>query len=378
MMQIKNFVADFYEALSELFQRWFHKRNIIIVSEHKVKHIPISGALQFLALMAAVSGVCWASYSTGSYMSAQTTLREQYRTIRSVVGNKIENTFSVMQSSAPAVADKDSLSSLASPKAALNNSLGSNNIELYARITALQQQLEESQKSKKDFVDQVKKRTTLGIDALENVIEQTGLNVKVLKKQAPGPLKTLDGDNENEADNKDFESQGGPYVPSSLLPQDSEQTEVINNLDHLSDLKKIVENLPVSKPIRNYQERSGFGRRIDPFTGNLAFHSGLDMAGPTGSKIYATGAGTISFAGRSGAYGNMIDIDHGNLITTRYGHLSEILVEDGQQVKTGQIIGIQGSTGRSTGSHLHYEVRYKNQPLNPRNFLLAGRYVPQN
>jgi murein DD-endopeptidase MepM/ murein hydrolase activator NlpD len=123
---------------------------------------------------------------------------------------------------------------------------------------------------------------------------------------------------------------------------------------------------------------SQFGRRIDPFTGRLAFHSGLDMAGPTGSKIYATADGKVEFTGRQGAYGIMVDIAHGFGLSTRYAHLSQILVEDGQAVKKGQVIAIQGSTGRSTGAHLHYEVRYKDQPLDPRKFLNAGRYVQKS
>ena len=175
-----------------------------------------------------------------------------------------------------------------------------------------------------------------------------------------------------------MDNQGGPYIADNILNMTTREDAVISRLDELSTLRQIVENLPVRKPIYGYQEMSTFGRRIDPFNGQLAFHSGMDLAGPAGSKIYATADGTVSFTGRSGAYGNMVDLDHGFNLSTRYAHLSQILVEDGQQVKKGDVIAIQGATGRATGPHLHYEVRYKNQPMDPRNFLMAGRYVPKS
>ena len=123
-------------------------------------------------------------------------------------------------------------------------------------------------------------------------------------------------------------------------------------------LRQIVGNLPLAMPIQNAEEQSPFGHRLDPFTRHFAFHSGLDLSGPTGAKIYSTAAGKVVAAGRDGAYGNAIDIDHGFGIVTRYGHLSKILVKEGQQVARGEVIAIQGSFDRSTGAHLHYEVRY--------------------
>lgn len=151
-----------------------------------------------------------------------------------------------------------------------------------------------------------------------------------------------------------------------------------NTLDELATLQQVMESLPLSSPIHNGgDEQSPFGNRIDPFTGRLAFHSGLDLSGPHGTKVLSTGDGKVVAAGRDGAYGNAVDVQHGFGLMTRYAHLSQVLVKEGQAVKKGDVLGIQGSTGRSTGEHVHYEVRYNKRPMNPKNFLKAGQHVSE-
>ncbi len=364
-MKINTLLADSISVASELLALVFHKRNVIIVSEHKVKHVPVSCFFQGFFVFFAVVGFCWAVYSTGSFISTQSILKEQTEALKSFVGNKIENSFVFATPS-------DSYTHVAGPKTALSSV---ENMDLYSRIADLESKLQESEKSKKAFVDQVRLKTASNINTMENLIEQTGLDISSLKRQIPA-----DSGKEKEAvsSRKLQDAQGGPYIPAETKSLTSHEIEVISKLDELKVLNTIISNLPVRKPIYGFQEMSQFGRRIDPFTGRLAFHSGIDLAGPADSKIFATADGKVSFAGRSGAYGNMIDVDHGFNITTRYGHLNEILIEEGAVVKKGQVIGIQGSTGRSTGAHLHYEVRYNDQPMNPRNFLNAGLYVPKS
>jgi murein DD-endopeptidase MepM/ murein hydrolase activator NlpD len=153
---------------------------------------------------------------------------------------------------------------------------------------------------------------------------------------------------------------------------------MLANLEEMEILRRIVDRLPLAKPVYGAVEMSRFGTRIDPFTRRPAFHSGLDLAGPAGTKVRVTADGKVIDAKRDGAYGLKVDVDHGLGIVTRYAHLSRILVSPGQQVKIGETVGIQGSTGRSTGAHLHYEVRHKDTPINPKNFLNARRYVAQN
>ena len=117
---------------------------------------------------------------------------------------------------------------------------------------------------------------------------------------------------------------------------------------------------------------SPFGVRTDPFLGRPAMHTGIDLRGDIGEPAHATAAGKVTIAGWDGGYGNMVEIDHGNGLATRYGHLSEIDVKVGQIVRIGQVIGKIGSTGRSTGPHLHYETRINGEPVDPQKFLRAG------
>jgi len=122
---------------------------------------------------------------------------------------------------------------------------------------------------------------------------------------------------------------------------------------------------------------SGFGFRSDPFTGRGAFHPGLDFRGPIGAPIYAAAKGVISFAGQKSGYGNCIEVTHADGIITRYAHMSAFRAHLGQQVSPGQTIGAIGSTGRSTGPHLHFEVRVNDRPINPRPFLEAIAHVSE-
>lgn len=133
--------------------------------------------------------------------------------------------------------------------------------------------------------------------------------------------------------------------------------------------------IPSVQPVDRLTFTSNFGIRSDPFRGTARMHAGVDICGPVGTPIYATADGVIAHAERMGGYGNMVEVDHGKGIATRYGHMSRILVEAGTRVQRGQLIGLMGSTGRSTGSHLHYEVRIDGHAVNPAPFLTTGNYL---
>lgn len=128
-------------------------------------------------------------------------------------------------------------------------------------------------------------------------------------------------------------------------------------------------SIPSRKPVETEMLTSSFGTRSDPFNGKRRMHQGIDIPGPVGTPIYATADGIVSRAERAGGYGNLIQLNHGNGLETRYGHLSRIYVQANERVRRGQLIGLMGSTGRSTGSHLHYEVRIAGNAVNPTPYL---------
>lgn len=150
------------------------------------------------------------------------------------------------------------------------------------------------------------------------------------------------------------------------------------NLSEARALDQAVDKLPLARPTNHTGTSSGFGVRFDPFTRRPAYHSGLDFVGGFGVPIYSTAPGVVSFTGVRSGYGNTIEIDHGSGFKTRYAHLQAIGVRPGQRVAVGQRIGGMGSTGRSTGPHLHYEVWVNGRAQNPARFVKAGDYVLEN
>ncbi len=225
------------------------------------------------------------------------------------------------------------------------------------------------------------------IKRIENVISITGLNLnkmpqRILHEKSSELTKEISLNEKKQLS----KGQGGPNSDANSLEEimnaksqeqedlekHLEKTKFTNAIDYLIALEKVTAALPLARPMKNYYISSSFGSRVDPITGRSARHQGLDFVGMSQEKILSPSSGKIILAGRYSDYGNAVVIDHGFGITTRYGHLSVVKVKNGQMVKKGEVIALQGNTGRSTGQHLHYEVRYKNMPLNPRKFLEAG------
>jgi murein DD-endopeptidase MepM/ murein hydrolase activator NlpD len=184
-----------------------------------------------------------------------------------------------------------------------------------------------------------------------------------------------------------IEGVGGPEIPLQSVHIEGISDAAFQNayltasavLDQMNQLLAAMRHVPLTTPVSGpqFDRTSGFGARVDPFTGRYAFHPGLDFAGPWGSNVLSTAPGVVVWAGPRGAYGNMVEIDHGLGIHTRYGHLSSILVQVGARVGKGAPVGKLGSTGRSTGPHVHYEVWYDDVVRNPSQFIEAGRHVLQ-
>jgi len=176
-------------------------------------------------------------------------------------------------------------------------------------------------------------------------------------------------------------AMGGPFEAADSveaeadLRADMQFRSLFMTWKKLDSLEQGVIAIPSAQPVERLAFTSNYGVRADPFRGTAAMHAGVDIPGPTGTPIYATADGIIDRAERSGGYGNMVEINHGKGIQTRYGHLSKILVAPFTRVHRGQLIALMGSTGRSTGPHLHYEVRIDGRAVNPIPFLQTADYL---
>lgn len=160
-------------------------------------------------------------------------------------------------------------------------------------------------------------------------------------------------------------------VFAARLSRQSEQLDVLESLMLDRDVESAL--LPSGRPVRSGYASSAFGLRVDPFTGRSEFHRGVDFNGPRGSDVLAVADGVVSFSGRHPGYGNMIDIDHGSGYVTRYAHNDRNLVEPGQRVRAGAVIGQMGNSGRATGVHVHFEVWLNDRPVNPYQYLRGAR-----
>jgi murein DD-endopeptidase MepM/ murein hydrolase activator NlpD len=206
------------------------------------------------------------------------------------------------------------------------------------------------------------------VGSLRNVVRQTGINPDAFSRKIASAEGV--GGPEIALDQVRVEGISDPKFAHAYL-------SAAAVLDQLNGLSAALDHVPLTAPVStaSFDKSSGFGARVDPFTGRYAFHPGIDFAGPWGSVVHATAPGVVVFAGYRGGYGNMVEIDHGYGIHTRYAHLSAVSVRLGAQIGKGAGLGRVGSTGRSTGSHVHYEVWYDNSVKNPNNFIEAGHHV---
>jgi len=171
---------------------------------------------------------------------------------------------------------------------------------------------------------------------------------------------------------------GGPFIPNAL--DDPTNISLVDDanaamlaLKRFTVARDIAAAAPVFEPLKGkIRQTSRFGSRKDPFLGKMAFHAGVDFGAPSGTTVYSAGEGTVKFVGRKSGYGNVVEVQHANGLLTRYGHLSAFIAHEGQRVEPGTAIARVGSTGRSTGPHLHFEVRRNNEAIDPSGFLKAG------
>jgi murein DD-endopeptidase MepM/ murein hydrolase activator NlpD len=238
------------------------------------------------------------------------------------------------------------------------------NARMRRQIGELDSRLNGLQRSQHEAVQRLTEEARDNIESIERVIGLTGIKVSKL-------LASVEGYN-----------QGGPFI--TVKPDGKAGGRMKANLANLDShleqwaaLRKIFRVLPLTVPLNTFQISSGYGKRRDPINRRWAAHYGIDMISALRASVYATAPGVVTYVGRKGHYGRLVEVSHGAGVKTRYGHLHKTLVKRGAKVAFRQKIGLLGNTGRSTGAHLHYEVIVDKRPMNPWKFIKAGRYVLQ-
>jgi len=219
-------------------------------------------------------------------------------------------------------------------------------------------------------LDQVERRQVASLTSLEDSLESRARRMRGVFSDLGLDIGQLEAATPRAA-------MGGPYVPVKLTADAGAFERQLYRINisraQVDRLNRTLALVPYRKPVIGEVEfTSGFGVRSDPFLGRPAMHTGLDFRAATGDPVRVTANGKVASSGWAGGYGRMVEVDHGNGLSTRYGHLSEINVKVGDVVKIGQVIGAVGSTGRSTGPHLHYETRIDGEAVDPQKFLRAG------
>ena len=245
---------------------------------------------------------------------------------------------------------------------------------LDVRVAELEGKIGDWQARQDTLLAQIEQATQTSIETLDSVFIDAEVDIEDILTRTE----------------RDFTGRGGTYEPieptfgdrhpaNEADPAEAEDAvrvaSLMDNLERISLMRVAIDRLPFGMPTEGARITSGFGVRSDPYRRRKAMHQGLDLAAPKGTPVYATAEGVVTFSGRQSGYGNVVKIRHAFGFETLYAHNSKIRVQAGQRVRRGMLIADMGSTGRSTGSHVHYEVRIDGQPVNPSKFIRAARNV---
>ncbi len=383
-----------FARLSEAARRRFPDREIIVRANGEVAYLQISHRRQLMAVGTAVAIGAWALYASVSYVVFDRRLADKnveieqavtaYRTLKhsltdaetkfvDIARNLEERNsqlHSMQEQNSALKRNLSAIETVLDSVVAQRTRIAGERQSLEARNVMLEARLKQMQVAQAEVLGRMGQRTLGDIAEVERVVAMTGLDADTMLNRSGAPRA----------------GQGGPFIPALGSKDFDGVVEPVNftaaildaHIDRLEGLQRLLRVLPLTVPADVYTMSSGYGLRRDPVNGSAAMHYGIDLSGQSGQTIAATAPGKIIFAERMGFYGKMVEIDHGMGVTTRYGHLRDISVEEGQIVAAGEKIGTMGSTGRSTGVHVHYEIRVDGQPVNPMKFIKAGRYVLKN
>lgn len=353
-------MAAFRGRMRSIFDRTFPERQIYFRVQGEIEFVTLTARHQLaaFALLALVSG--WVAYSTFHYLAFDWMLQasrddadQGWAAYGRADGERTR-----------LFAERDGLSS---------------------RVKDLELNLAVLNVSQEKVLARVADRTIKRIEDVTRLIDMTGLNAERLLRLA---AREEGEDLEPLAEDANLNGQGGPFIAAE--PGDSVQDgEAGENGNPLSAqvarldgtmqqwhrVQKVMSKLPLTAPLDSYRFTSGFGSRRDPVNRRWARHLGVDLANRPKTPVLAPAPGRVVSAGRNGRFGRMVEIDHGYGVRTRYGHLHKIMVKPGQLVGFRDVVATLGSSGRSTGPHLHYEVVVDGKPVDPMKFIQAGKFI---
>jgi len=379
--------------LRQLSARYFPERQMYFRTNGVVQFVTLSERTQVISVTAIFFVVCWLVISSlhfvfkNQIMAAKdqevekinqeyVELNNQFNTLKDDIENTArlleqrqvylnhlieteknldgqlpENTDAAGQT--PAVAPKEAKNK---PQASLLKSFmpDENNQDLNEVLKKVRFDLKRIEYRQQKMAETMISRLSNKLAYIDDTLKDSGVKSDVLAKFASKNL-----------------AQGGPLITYEASEQDENILKnesfatLFESYNRLVTIETAIQSMPIIKPVEKYYISSKFGMRRDPFKRTWAKHNGLDMAGWHKTPVHATSNGKVIRAGWNGPYGKFIDIDHGNGFRSRYGHLSKILVKKGDEVSIEQKIGLMGSTGRSSGTHLHYEIWFNGKPINP-------------
>jgi len=364
----------------------FPERQIIVRSQGSLWFLKLSHGVQLAALLAVMALAGWAGYATHAFFVQDHILAAKNERISEalVAYRELLDQYADSQTRFTSAArnleqNHNYLLGLVEPETAAKaqRELAQLSTGEEAHMAGLKdilrahKQLEtwmaDIRSSQHDVVLKLTDKTRDDLDETKKLINGLGID---LERVLPGEMAAELG-------------KGGPFVAlrQGRMLGTAFRTDLAKldtHIDRWEGVQRLLRALPLTAPLNHFYVASSFGQRKDPLNGRPAMHYGMDLSGAFKSVIFSTAPGVVVFVGRKGKYGKMVEIDHGRGVFTRYGHLHKVLVKNGQHVDFRERIGLLGSTGRSTGPHVHYEIRVNSTPYNPRKFFKVGRHVLKN
>lgn len=362
MQVIFLFLVVFVSVWSVYYYQMYHRSDMIIVKKNNELIATRDAYIDLMGDFVTLQGNIADMIKTLDNAKTSELNLGQYQKQAALVEGKIKQiTTQVKWINAEKLAEKASMNELS-----LQRDIAvSERDQLREQLVEMQKTIEDIREAEAEILERVARIAEKEASKIKSAVAD--INVPLKKKGLYfNPL----------ANDKRKTGTGGPYIPedNSFL-KDKEVGDkvsaIFKNTDDVEYYREVLKAVPIGKPVWSFWVSSPYGRRTDPFKKTKAYHKGVDLAARTGNKIKVMAEGKVVRAGTASGYGKLVEIDHGNGFKTKYGHMHKIYVKKGQYVEAGDVVGEVGSTGRSTGPHLHYEILYKGYDVDPMPFMKA-------